>query len=112
MTIAAGKLTERVTIQECAKVQDSVTGEEAESWQSIALGTVWAQVIQQSGMEAVVDARETAKHRIAARIRHRSDVTTAMRIVWRSRQYEIRSIDEMPTIGELVINGEEIETRV
>ena len=110
MTIHAGKLTEQIVIQSASGSQDSY-GEPAENWSTISVGTCWAQVIAQSGKEFVADARETADHSVAFLIRHRTDVTTQMRVQWESRNYEIQSIDHERINGMTVLKAREVKTR-
>lgn len=87
-----GKLRERVTFQQESRVADGGGGH-ALSWANIGTNpTVWARVKPISGREQI-QAMQLAgilTHRVT--VRHRTDITTSMKIVWGSISLNIRSI--------------------
>lgn len=86
----AGKLRHRVTIESLVETQDGTTGAISRAWSTVA--TVWAAVEPLSGREFLA-AQET-QSQVTARIviRHRSDVTTKMRIAIGADRYNIHGI--------------------
>lgn len=82
----AGTLRHRVTIQQATETQNSY-GEIVQTWTTVA--TVWG-AIEARGMRESFTASQqfaTADHVIT--IRHRSDVTPKMRLVYGSRTFDI-----------------------
>ena len=77
----AGRFRLRATIQYKSSTQDSTWGTETVTW--TALDTVWADVqdILPSRSEAVQQGLSIGRQQVRIRIRYRSDVTSAMRIV-------------------------------
>ncbi len=82
----AGMLSYRVQIQQATETRDSY-GAAIQTWNTVA--TVWASIEAISVREFFDAARINAEvtHRI--RIRYRSNVTPAMRIVESSRTFDI-----------------------
>jgi len=104
MTIAA-RLRHRVQIQERIEVQDSETGDVSFTWAPISLSlststssseaasSVPAEVLTGAGRE--FSGAGTKQSETDARINMRwfPGLTTAMRIVWQSQNYDITSIE-------------------
>ena len=89
--ITAGELTERVTIEQPTNAQNTV-GEATLTWSTFA--TVWAKVESLSGREgerygAIVGF---SGHKVT--IRALPNITTGMRVIYRSRTLEIGAINE------------------
>lgn len=84
----AGALNTRVTIQSRSTAQDEI-GQPIDSWQAVA--TVWADVRPGTGLEAVRAGAPVSVVRSSIRIRRRSDVTNAMRVLVGSTVYEIEA---------------------
>lgn len=97
----AGRLDRRITIQQNTPSTNSF-GEQDESWAD--LDTVWAEVRTQSGRE-IFAAGTQAEIDIAFRIRHRTDLTRAMRIVYDGDNYDILAINEIGRREGLEIVG-------
>lgn len=87
--IDAGTLNRRVTIQAPATGQDEI-GQPAIGWVDVA--TVWANVRHPNGAEAIRANKETATTAASIRIRHRSDVSAANRIIADAAAYEVRQV--------------------
>jgi len=102
--IDAGKLRERVIIQQAAEARNSL-GETTLSWAAFA--ERWASVEGVSSREALelgqVDVSVT--HRV--RMRYVDGMTHNMRILWRSRVLEIISLLEYANRSEHVAVCEE-----
>ncbi len=91
-----GPRRERVTIQDQTQTIDAA-GAITTSWAPIAGSTVWARMSPASERTMVVAGRDEALVDWLCTIRHRSDVTTRMRVVWRGRIFDIqgfRNADE------------------
>lgn len=90
--VRAGKLRERVTIQQRTLTSDGMGGE-SESWSTLA--TVWASVTPRTGnREALVVAENQIQSRSVydLHIRYRADVAVTMRVVWRGNTLEIENV--------------------
>lgn len=89
-----GKLRERVTIQQESLVSDDMGGS-ALTWVSIATNpTVWARIEQLQGREALqaMALQGPFMHRVW--LRYRTDLTIKMRILFGTRIFNIRSIEQ------------------
>jgi SPP1 family predicted phage head-tail adaptor len=84
-----GKLNRLVTIQQLAAGQDAA-GQPVQTWSTLA--TVWANIRHLSGVETIKAGAETSAVKASIRIRRRTDVTTAMRVVHGSTTYEIKAV--------------------
>jgi SPP1 family predicted phage head-tail adaptor len=87
----AGELSSRITVESAAKTQNAV-GETVLSWSTVA--TVWAKVEPLAGREAERYGEIVGLNGHKVTIRHRSDITSAMRIIYRSRTLEIGAVNE------------------
>lgn len=85
----AGRLNSRVTIQQRTDTQDSI-GEPVPTWSTLA--AVWADVLHNSGIEAVKADSSTSVVKASIRIRFRSDVKASMRVVKGADIYEIKAV--------------------
>jgi len=83
-----GRLRERVTIERPTRTPDGAGGATI-GWSVLA--TVRAEVISFKGVSLVAAEREEAREPFRVVIRHRGDVTTEMRVVWRERRLDILS---------------------
>ena len=87
----AGDLDRRVTIQSRGDVDDGF-GQPQPTWPE--LDVVWAKVRRRFGRE-FLEGGVQAEADIVFTIRHRTDVTHAMRIVYDGDNYDIVSIIEI-----------------
>lgn len=87
----AGSLDRRVTLRRPVTT-DNAYGEPAPAWTDVA--TVWAKVVQGAAGE-VMARGVAARVDVLFRIRWRTDVTTAWRIVHGADTYDIQSIAEV-----------------
>ena len=85
----AGKLRQRITLQAKAVTRDAMGGEVI-TWPDQA--TIWASAEPLRGREFFVAQQEQSEITIRFRIRYRTDVTTAWRVVWETRVYDIVQI--------------------
>lgn len=95
---AAGRLNQRITIQQPAASQDAY-GEMVPSWTTFA--TVWAEVKPVLGSEAVVNGMTLAQAPVKVRIRHLAGVLPTMRVVHETRTLAVRSVAEMDSAGQI-----------
>lgn len=104
----AGTLRERVVIQASVPATDSEWGR-VEQWQDVA--ETWANVKPAGGGESVKDQGVQSSLGYKVRIRFRSGVTSANRLVWRGRVLDIVSaVDPDARRRELLITAKEPET--
>ncbi len=98
MSIRAGKLRNRVTIQSLVNTQDPASGEMVESW--VLLATVWAEVRDLRGTEYWQAAQAQSEVTTLVRIRTRTDILPDMRVLHGSRTLLVDHIvnpDAVPT---------------
>jgi SPP1 family predicted phage head-tail adaptor len=85
----AGRLKNRVVIQQQSTTQDSI-GQPVNTWTTYA--TVWANIIHQKGAEAIKADQVMSTLRASIRVRYKAGITTAMRVSYASKIYQIISI--------------------
>lgn len=95
MSLAAGRLNCRVTIQQKVVVYDELHQPVGDDWADLA--TVWANVKFLSGIETMKANADISVVRASIQIRFRSDVTPAMRVVstdaaFMGAVFDIRSV--------------------
>lgn len=90
MSIEAGKLRHKVTLQEKAISRDPVTGDVISAWIDIA--TIRAQIVPLSVREFMAGAIENS--RVSARIviRFRDNINHSMRLLHKNKVYNIEGI--------------------
>ncbi len=90
MSMQAGKLRHRITLQKPVKTQSPVTGAVVNSWADVT--KLWADVVDLSAREFV--AAQAGQSEITSRItiRYRDDVTSRHRILYRGRIYNIHGV--------------------
>jgi SPP1 family predicted phage head-tail adaptor len=94
MSLAAGQLDQRVTIQRPVAGQDAA-GQPLTTWEDLAATpTVWAASEPLRGKEFIAAGQMQATVDTRFRIRHRSDVDSSMRVVWRGVPYQIVGVVE------------------
>jgi SPP1 family predicted phage head-tail adaptor len=102
----AGKLRHRITIQSKALTPVNAYSESTAAW--VAFVTIWAERAATSGNELVDQARLTPQTGWKYTIRHRTDLTTAMRVLDGARTCNIRTILEGNVPDEMVLDCEEV----
>lgn len=85
----AGELRHRVTIQQKSVTRDSF-GAETVSWTDVAV--VWAAIEPLQGREFFSAQQVNAEVTTRIRIRYRSGITPAMRVLFGSRAFDIQGI--------------------
>jgi SPP1 family predicted phage head-tail adaptor len=88
----AGPLDRRVTLQAPITSQDSA-GQALRAWST--LGDCWAQRIDARGREALAAGAVGAVLETVWRIRWRSDLTEACRLVFEGEAWDIQSIGQL-----------------
>lgn len=88
--VSAGDLNQRVTIQQ--PVYNS-GGDEIVGWSAIA--TVWAAIRHMRGRELIDSGRDTSEQFATIRIRYRTGLDHAQRIVHKSTNYDIEAISNV-----------------
>ena len=88
----AGKLDRRITLQTLTISRDSY-GAAIESWST--LDTVWAGVLPLKGEEYFAAAQIVAEEQLKFRIRHRTDLTEKVRVLYESQAYDVQHIAEI-----------------
>jgi SPP1 family predicted phage head-tail adaptor len=87
--LSAGKLNSRVRIEQRESGRDGI-GQPLTGW--VEHATVWANIAAVSGLETVKSNAEVSVARYSIRIRCRPSVTAAMRVVYGSNIYAIRTV--------------------
>lgn len=88
----AGQLDQRITLQSRVAGVDAL-GQEAVTWSDVA--TVWAQAQPLRGREFFAAGQTQSEVAIRFRIRHRDDVTSTMRVLWRGVAHDVESVIEL-----------------
>lgn len=97
MIVNAGQFDQRVTIQARSAGVDA-HGQASETWADVA--EVWAQVTPLRGREYFAAGQIQSPADVRMRIRHRGDIDTAHRIVWRGVPHDIVSVADMMAHSE------------
>lgn len=84
-----GRRNRKVTIQRLTSGQDDI-GQPVQTWSDLA--TVWANVKTLTGSEAIKGGAETSTAKASIRIRRRTDVTAAMRVLYGTTAYQIKAV--------------------
>lgn len=84
-----GSLNRKVTIQSPSTSRDAL-GQPIDAWTTLA--TVWANIRHPNGAETIRGDAEVSIVKASIRIRYRTDVTTAMRVMHGSTVYEIKAV--------------------
>lgn len=79
-------MDQRITLQQPAATVDAL-GQRTETWADLA--TVWAQAQPLRGREFFAAGQINSEAAVRFRIRWRSDVTGAMRVLWRTVPHAI-----------------------
>lgn len=82
-----GKLRHRVEIQQQQHTQDPQNGEMVETW--VALATVWASIEPLSVRDFVASNANQSEVTARIVIRHRDDVDSTCRAVYRGKVYNV-----------------------
>jgi SPP1 family predicted phage head-tail adaptor len=85
----AGRLNRLVTIQSLQSGVDEI-GQPVTTW--VTLADVWANVLHLSGVETIKGGAEASSVKASIRIRYRTDVTAAMRVMLGSTVYQIKAV--------------------
>ena len=87
--ISAAELSQRITFQQKVVTRNSI-GEEVVTWADVV--TVWAKVMPLRGNAFY--AANQQQHSIDARflIRERSGIETNMRLIWKTKPYDITNV--------------------
>jgi SPP1 family predicted phage head-tail adaptor len=99
----AQRLDQRITFQRKVQTQNTANGELTPSWQNVATigqnGMVRAAVDAQKANEIYQSQQIEAEGLYTVIIRWRGDIDSNMRIVWQSRNLDIRSIPDQQKRG-------------
>ncbi len=87
-----GKMRSRVTFQELTQTSDGQGGQ-SESWSDLSTDpTVWCYLRPTKSQERLYSAQVQYQRTHEAIIRHRTDLTTEMRMTYDSRVFQIKGI--------------------
>ena len=87
VTLAAGELDRRVTLEQAAITRDPSFGGEQPVWSTLA--TVWAKVVEGPRAEDASAQLRLAARRATFTVRYRSDITAKMRIGYAGQKFRI-----------------------
>lgn len=85
----AGRLNRRVIIQQRLATENEL-GERVSGWQTVA--TVWANIINKSGLETVRNEMDMSIVSASIRIRYRTGLSAGMRVLHGSTVYDIQAV--------------------
>lgn len=85
----AGALSRRIKVQSRAGTQDAL-GQPVETWSDTL--SAWADVRTRGGLETIRDDREQPVGKVSFRIRYRTGITTAQRVVFNGVNYAITAV--------------------
>lgn len=85
----AARLRSRVTVQQRGTGSDA-WGKPSDTWTDVC--TIWADARHVSGQEAAKAGSEVSRARASVRIRWRTDITAAMRILLAGVPYDIQAV--------------------
>ena len=88
----AGDMDRRITIQERI-TGESPSGEPIITWEDV--GTVWAQVQQQSGREFFAAQQVISERRVVFRLRWLDGITVLHRVIYDDREHDIHEVREL-----------------
>lgn len=86
MPLNIGRLNQRVALQQPATTVDAL-GQRVETWATVA--DVWAQAQPLRGREFFAAGQVQSEASVRFRMRYRSGVTSAMRVLWRDVPHAI-----------------------
>jgi SPP1 family predicted phage head-tail adaptor len=84
-----GPLDQRITIQARTAGVDAL-GQAATTWDNVV--TVWAAADPIRGREYFAAATQQSETAVRFTVRYRSDVTPAMRVMWRNQAHDISAV--------------------
>jgi SPP1 family predicted phage head-tail adaptor len=90
----AGPLNSRVLIQHLIDAQDEI-GQPVQTWANLIAtgdGKVWAHIRYLNGIETVKSDAPVSVAKASIRIRRRTDVAAAMRVVFGSTIFDIKAV--------------------
>lgn len=87
--VAFAKYKHRITFQTSVETQDELGGI-TESWQDY--DTVWAKVEMKGGREFYKNHKLQLETTHLIETRHRNDIDTKMRVLWKGRAFRIVSL--------------------
>lgn len=90
MSLAAGKLQHRVTLQQQQAAQDATTGEMLVTWADVA--DLWASVEPLSAREFIASAAGQSQVSARITIRYRAGVNATMRFLHRGKIYNVAGV--------------------
>jgi SPP1 family predicted phage head-tail adaptor len=88
--VKAGSLRSRVTIQRRDVGETDSFGTPIVSWENVA--TVWANIRYLNGKEYLTSGTEISAATMSVRIRYRSDITAAMRVLFGDCVLNIKAV--------------------
>lgn len=85
----AGRLNRRVVIQQRLSTENEL-GEKVSGWSTVT--TVWANIMQKSGMETIRNDMQMSVVDSSIRIRYRTDIHAGMRVLDGNTVYDIQAV--------------------
>lgn len=99
----ASRLRERLTLQQAVDTPDNLGGY-SRNWVDVA--ELWAEVealaSRSRSVEVFIDGQLQTRTLYRIRIRSRNDITTAMRLIYRTQPLAIRSVSEIGARREML----------
>lgn len=98
-----GELDRQIEIQQITTAKDS-WNYDVET--KTTLATVWAKKVERLAGELIGESQLVSQNRVDWVIRHRTDITATMTLVYGTDEYEIRGIKELGRKEGLLIHSE------
>ena len=100
--IAAGKLDRKITLQRITETV-TATGAVSTTWADIA--TVRAEVVQTVAAEGFTDYGTAEDGTVIFRLRYRPGITTADRVIYEGRTFDLKEVVEIGRRAGLELKG-------
>ncbi|WP_247350775.1 phage head closure protein [Ralstonia pseudosolanacearum] len=84
-----GRNNRRIELQRRVQLR-SPSGQPVDAWETVARH--YARALGQSGREAIAAGKETATRQVSLRIRYRTDVTAAWRVIYGGQIGDIQAV--------------------
>jgi SPP1 family predicted phage head-tail adaptor len=88
----AGKLRDRVTLRRQTNAKNASTGGLTRTWDD--LDTVWAEVVNLNGREAVIGTVLQGVSTFQITVRYRTDIQASDQIKWNGRELNVHSAED------------------
>jgi len=104
--VSSGRLDQPIRIERATRTRNAYGEFAVTGWALVA--EPFAKVVTALGREIVAGARDVETNTVAFLVRDGLDVTTADRIIWEARAFDIIAINPAPRRGEVTIEARQV----